>query len=82
MENQDVEQSVLILSRTRRKLTKGSKVVDIPKGEHLFLFSCPVGKIRPIKIFYNGGCSHVVIKDNKLWLKLCQAHVKVQFGFS
>ena len=21
-------------------------------------------------------------KDNKLWLKLCQANVKVQFGFS
>ena len=38
--------------------------MDVPEGEPLFLFSCAVGRTRSIKIFYDGGCSHVVIKDD------------------
>ena len=44
-----------------KELANGSKVVDVPEGEPLFLFSHAVGRSRPIKIFYDGGCSHVVI---------------------
>ena len=47
-----------------KELANGSKVVDVPEGEPLFLFSHAVGRTRPIKIFYDGGCSHVVIKDD------------------
>ena len=46
-----------------KDLAKGSTVLEVPEGEPLFLFSCAVGKTRSIKIFYDGGCSHVVIKD-------------------
>ena len=39
-------------------------MVDVPEGEPLFLFSHAVGRTSPIKMFYGGGCSHVVIKDD------------------
>ena len=29
----------------------------------MFLFSSAVGKTRPINVFYNKGCSHVVFRD-------------------
>ena len=45
-----------------KEVAKGSKVVDIPEGEPLFLFSSAVGKTRPVKIFYDRGCSHVVFR--------------------
>ena len=47
-----------------KDLANGSTVLDVPEGEPLFLFSSAVGRTRSIKIFYDGGCSHVVIKDD------------------
>ena len=46
-----------------RQVTDGSKVIDVPEGEPLFLFSSAVGKTRPINVFYDKGCSHVVFRD-------------------
>ena len=46
-----------------RKVAEGSKVIDVPEGEPLFLFSSAVGKTRPINVFYDKGCSHVVFRD-------------------
>ena len=41
---------------------KGVEVVDVPEGDPMFLFSFAVGKNRPINIFYDKGCSHIVFK--------------------
>ena len=49
-------------TRKLKEVVKGSTVVDIPEGEPLFLFSSAVGKTRPVKIFYDRGCSHVVFR--------------------
>ena len=38
-------------------------MIDVPEGEPLFLFSSAVGKTRPINVFYDKGCSHVVFRD-------------------
>ena len=43
-----------------RRVVEGSKVMEVPEGEPLFLFSSAVGKTRPINVFYDKGCSHVV----------------------
>ena len=45
-----------------KEVAKGSTVLEVPEGEPLFLFSSAVGKTRPINIFYDDGCSHVVLK--------------------
>ena len=34
----------------------------MPAGEPLFLFSYAEGKTRPVTVFYDSGCSHVVFK--------------------
>ena len=46
-----------------RQVAEGSKVIEVPEGEPLFLFSSAVGKTRPINVFYDKGCSHVVFRD-------------------
>ena len=46
-----------------RHVVKGSEVIEVPEGEPLFLFSSAVGKTRPINVFYDKGCSHVVFRD-------------------
>ena len=38
-------------------------MIDVPEGEPMFLFSSAVGKTRPINVFYDKGCSHVVFRD-------------------
>ena len=45
-----------------RAAAKGVEVVDVPEGDPMFLFSFAVGKTRPINIFYDKGCSHIVFK--------------------
>ena len=54
------------LNEAKEKLkvaAKGAEVVDIPEGEPLFLFSYAVGKTRPLNVFYDKGCSHIIFKD-------------------
>ena len=46
-----------------RQVAEGSKIIEVPEGEPLFLFSSAVGKTRPINVFYDKGCSHVVFSD-------------------
>ena len=46
-----------------KEVATGSEVVDVPRGEPLFLFSTAVGKTKPVKIFYDEGCSHCVFKE-------------------
>ena len=46
-----------------KKIAKGAKVVEVPEGDPLFLFSMTKGKTRPINIFYDEGCSHCVFKQ-------------------
>ena len=46
-----------------RQVAEGSKVIEVPEGEPLFLFSSAVGKTRPINVFYDKGCSHVVFRE-------------------
>ena len=41
---------------------KGAKIVEVPEGEPLLLLSYAVGKTRPVNVFYDKGCSHVVFK--------------------
>ena len=62
-ENQEIYQAPKAAEQLK-ELANGSKVVDVPEGEPLFLFSCAVGRTRSIKIFYDGGCSHVVIQSD------------------
>ena len=38
-------------------------VHNIPSGEPLFMFSSAVGKTRPVTVFYDSGCSHVMFKE-------------------
>ena len=45
-----------------RAAAKGVEVVDVPEGDPMFLFSFAVGKTRPINIFYDKGCSHIVFR--------------------
>ena len=45
------------------QVEEGSKVIEVPEGEPLFLFSSAVGKTRPINVFYDKGCHHVVLRD-------------------
>ena len=58
-------------------MVNGSEVIDAPEGEPLFLFSSAVGKTRPINVFYDKGCSHVVFCNGvprhelvSVWTKL------------
>ena len=46
-----------------REKAGGVEVREVPQGEPLFLFSSGVGKTRPINIFYDKGCSHVVFRE-------------------
>ena len=46
-----------------RKSAGDVEVIAVPEGEPLFLFSAGRGKTRPINIFYDSGCSHVVFKE-------------------
>ena len=45
-------------------------VHDVPAGEPLFMFSQIVGKKNPVNVFYDGGCSHALgrqdVVDNEL----------------
>ena len=45
-----------------KKKASGSKVLEVPEGDPLFLFSTTMGKTRPLNIFYDEGCSHCVFK--------------------
>ena len=40
----------------------GAEIIDVPEGDPLFLFSYAQGKTRPVNIFYDKGCSHIVFK--------------------
>ena len=46
-----------------KKVAKGAKVLEVPEGDPLFLFSMARGKTRPLNIFYDEGCSHCVFKE-------------------
>ena len=46
-----------------KEVVEGSTVIEVPEGDPMFLFSSAVGKTRAINIFYDKGCSHVVLKD-------------------
>ena len=46
-----------------KEVVEGTKVFEVPEGEPLFLFSTTVGKTRPITVFYDKGCSHVIFKE-------------------
>ena len=46
-----------------KECVEGSTVIEVPEGDPMFLFSSAVGKTRAINIFYDKGCSHVVLKD-------------------
>ena len=46
-----------------KEVVEGSTVIEVPEGEPMFLFSSAVGKTRAINIFYDKGCSHVVLRD-------------------
>ena len=45
-----------------KEAASGAKVVEVPEGDPLFLFSPAIGKTRPVNVFYDGGCSTVVFK--------------------
>ena len=59
-----------------RHVVKGSEVIEVPEGEPLFLFSSAVGKTRPINVFYDKGCSHVVFRDGVLQHELTSVMTK------
>ena len=64
--NQEKETECINLKKATEKLrqeVEGSKVIDVPEGEPMFLFSSAVGKTRPINVFYDKDCSHVVFRD-------------------
>ena len=46
-----------------KDVARGTKVFEVPEGEPLFLSSYAVGKTRPLTIFYDKGCSHVVLRE-------------------
>ena len=50
-------------TKTLRSLAKGARVREVPKGGPLFLFSTIPGKTRPLTVFYDSGCSHLLIKE-------------------
>ena len=49
-------------SKILKEKAQGVEVLDVPAGEPLFLFSYAEGKTRPVTVFYDSGCSHVVFK--------------------
>ena len=53
-----------------KQLAKGSKVIPVPEGEPLFLFSNVAGKTRPLNCFYDSGCSHIIWKTGVPVLEL------------
>ena len=56
--NEEENESINLKEATEklRQVADGSKVIDVPEGEPLFLFSSAVGKTRPINVFYDKGC--------------------------
>ena len=46
-----------------REQAGGAEIVDIPKGEFMFLFSSGIGRTLPVNFFYDSGCSAVVFKE-------------------
>ena len=48
---------------TRGEKKKGREIVPVPSGEPMFLFHNAQGKTKPVKTFYDTGCSHAVFKD-------------------
>ena len=55
-------EGIVEATKKLKQLAKGAKVIEVPDGEPLFLFSTVVGKTRPLNCFYDRGCSHVVWK--------------------
>lgn len=62
-ENVEGEDDYIKATEKLRQEVEGSKVIEVPEGEPLFLFSSAIGKTRPINVFYDKGCSHVVFQD-------------------
>ena len=55
---------ILQITEKLKKLAKGAKVKELPEGDPLFMFSTIPGKTRDLTVFYDSGCSHLLIKDS------------------
>ena len=47
-----------------KEMANGSKVLEVPDGDPLFLFSYVKGKNRDLTCFYDKGCSHMMIQSD------------------
>ena len=47
-----------------KKLARGVRVHEVPRGEPLFMFCTIPGKTRDLVTFFDLGCSHVVFRSS------------------
>ena len=62
--NSVVELNLKEATESLKSQAKSSKIVDLPDGDPLFMFSFIPGKTRDLNIFWDTGCSHLMMKTD------------------
>ena len=58
------ELSLKEATESLKSMAKGSKVLDLPEGDPLFMFSYIPGKTKDLNVFWDCGCSHLMMKSD------------------
>ena len=62
--NSVVELSLKEATESLKSMAKGSKVLDLPEGDPLFMFSYIPGRTKDLNVFWDCGCSHLMMKSD------------------
>ena len=68
--NSVINGTLKVASDKLKSLAKGVPVDDLPSGEPLFMFSFIPGKTRPLNVFWDQGCSHLLMRSDVPELQL------------
>ena len=58
------ELSLKEATESLKSMAKGSKVLDLPEGDPLFMFSYIPGRTKDLNVFWDCGCSHLMMKSD------------------
>merc|ERR1711884_379259 len=68
--NSVINGTLKVASDKLKSLAKGVPVDDLPSGDPLFMFSFIPGKTRPLNVFWDQGCSHLLMRSDVPELQL------------
>ena len=62
--NSVVELSLKEATESLKSMAKGSEVLDLPDGNPMFMFSFIPGRSKDLNVFWDSGCSHLMMKSD------------------